>query len=204
VTDRYWRPIEPGEAERVFGRPVEIVKAHLRWLFAVAHCRWDEGEAILKRQPPMGRTADQLRWQHRLTNHLADAGIPATRVRRMVELDGLWYEIADVADGEDVYSGTDTWEPFHSLAHASEAGRVLARLHDAAVDFTPARPQPQAGFIVQLDLVRLEPADAVDVALTTAFGEATMTKFTVWTDEVFSPELPAELPTPSNAIYNVR
>jgi len=46
--------------------------------------------------------------------------------------------------------------------------------------------------------------DAVDVALTTAFGEATMTKFTVWTDEVFSPELPAELPTPSNAIYNVR
>jgi transglutaminase-like putative cysteine protease len=43
--------------------------------------------------------------------------------------------------------------------------------------------------------------DAVDVALTTAFGEATMTKFTVWTDEVDSPELPAELPSPANAIY---
>ena len=77
VTDRYWRPIEPAEAERVFGRPVEIVAAHLRWLFAVAHCRWDGGEAILKRQPPMGAAADQLRWQHRLTNHLADGGIPA-------------------------------------------------------------------------------------------------------------------------------
>jgi Ser/Thr protein kinase RdoA (MazF antagonist) len=161
VTDRYWRPIEPAEAERVFGRPVEIVAAHLRWLFAVAHCRWDGGEAILKRQPPMGRTVDQLLWQHRLTNHLADAGIPATRVRRMVELDGLWYEIADVATGDDAHSGTDTWEPFHSPAHAAEAGAVLAQFHDAALDFTPARPQPQAGFVVQLDLVRLEPADAV-------------------------------------------
>ena len=161
VTDRYWRPIEPGEAARVFGRPVEIVKAHLRWLFAVAHCRWEGGEAILKRQPPMGRAAGELRWQHRLTNHLADAGIPAVRVRRMVEMDGLWYEIADVAQGDDVYAGTDTWEPFHSAAHAAEAGAVLARLHDAAVDFVPARQQPQTGFVVQLDLVRMEPADAV-------------------------------------------
>ena len=161
VTDRYWRPIEPGEAARVFGRPVEIVKAHLRWLFAVAHCRWEGGEAILKRQPPMGRAAGELRWQHRLTNHLADAGIPAVRVRRMVEMDGLWYEIADVAQGDDVYAGTDTWEPFRSAAHAAEAGAVLARLHDAAVDFVPARPQPQTGFVVQLDLVRMEPADAV-------------------------------------------
>ena len=43
--------------------------------------------------------------------------------------------------------------------------------------------------------------DAVDVALTTAFGEATMTKFVVWSEEVQSSELPAELPSPSNAIY---
>ena len=54
----------------------------------------DTGEAfILKRQPPMGRTVDQLRWQHRLTNHLADRGVPAVRARELVELDGLWYEI---------------------------------------------------------------------------------------------------------------
>jgi len=26
--------------------------------------------------------------------------------------------------------------------------------------------------------------DAVDVALTTSFGEATLTQFTVWTDEI--------------------
>ncbi|MGO8672659.1 MAG: transglutaminase-like domain-containing protein [Capsulimonadaceae bacterium] len=43
--------------------------------------------------------------------------------------------------------------------------------------------------------------DAVDVALTTAFGEANMTQFVVWTDEVSGPELPGELPCPANAIY---
>jgi len=40
VADRYWTPITPQEAERVLGRPVEIVSGHLRWLFAVASPRW--------------------------------------------------------------------------------------------------------------------------------------------------------------------
>ena len=44
VSDRYWGPIEPAEAAAVAGRPVEIVRQHLRWLFAVAVCRWDGGE----------------------------------------------------------------------------------------------------------------------------------------------------------------
>jgi Ser/Thr protein kinase RdoA (MazF antagonist) len=162
VTDRHWTPITPAEAQRALGRPVEMVSAHLRWLFAVARCRWEDGEAILKRQPPMGRSAEQLRWQHRLTNHLADRGIPACRVRDMIELDDLWYEVMDVARGHDVYSGVDTWEPFFSEAHVEEAGRMLARLHGAGEDFTPARPQPQAGFVVQLDLVALDPVTAVE------------------------------------------
>jgi Ser/Thr protein kinase RdoA (MazF antagonist) len=162
VADRYWTPITPQEAERVLGRPVEIVSGHLRWLFAVARCRWEGGEAIVKRQPPMGRSPEQLRWQHRLTDHLADRGVPAVRVRDMVELDGLWYEISDVAAGRDVYSGVDTWEPFSSDAHVREAGRVLARLNRAGEDFTPAHPQPQSGFVVQLDLVAREPDEAVE------------------------------------------
>src|SRR5690349_17671690 len=84
VTDRYWGPIEPSEAAAVLGRPVEIVAQHLRWLFAVARCRWDGGEMIVKRQPPMGRDPGQLHWQHRLTNHLADRGVPAARSRGLV------------------------------------------------------------------------------------------------------------------------
>ncbi len=173
ITDRYWRPIEPAEAERVLGRPVEIVSAHLRWLFAVARCRWEGGEAIVKRQPPMGRDPEQLRWQHRLTNHLADRGVPAVRVRDMVELDGLWYEVADVARGEDRYAGVDTWEPFRDLDDVASAGRTLAAVHELGASFEPARPQPAAGFTVQLDRVRLGPAEAVAelAALRPAVGE---------------------------------
>jgi Ser/Thr protein kinase RdoA (MazF antagonist) len=163
ITDRYWGPIEPGEAARVLGRPVEIVTQHLRWLFAVAHCRWDTGEAIVKRQPAMGRRAEQLRWQHRLTNHLADRGIPAARARNLVAEGELWYEVFDVARGDDRYAGVDTWEPFDRDADVIAAGRMLARLHGAGEGFEPRQPQPQTGFVVQMGLVHLAPAGAVGV-----------------------------------------
>jgi Ser/Thr protein kinase RdoA (MazF antagonist) len=162
VTDRYWGPIEPAEAAAVLGRPVEIVAQHLRWLFAVAHCRWDGGAAIVKRQPPMGRTIDQVEWQHALANHLADRGVPTVRSRGVVERNGLWYEVFDVAEGDDRYAGVDTWEPFRSEEDVRAAGRTLAALHAAGADFEPARPQPQRGFVVQLGLLRLTPVEAVE------------------------------------------
>ena len=162
VTDRYWDPIEPAEAAAVLGRPVEIVSQHLRWLFAVAHCRWNGSEMIVKRQPQMGRDIEQLRWQHALANFLADRGVPAVRSRGIVARDGLWYELFDVAQGADVYAGVDTWEPFRSDAHVRAAGETLAALHEAGRGFAPRRPQT-AGFVVQLGLVDLAPADAVDV-----------------------------------------
>jgi Ser/Thr protein kinase RdoA (MazF antagonist) len=162
VTDRYWGPIEPGEAAAVLGRPVEIVSQHLRWLFAVARCRWNGDQVIVKRQPAMGRSIDQVRWQHALANHLADRRVPAVRSRGLVERDGLWYELFDVAEGDDVYAGVDTWEPFRSREHVTTAGRELARLHQAGEDFQPARPQPQRGFVVQADLVRVTPVEAVE------------------------------------------
>ena len=163
MTDRYWGPIEPSEAAAVLGRPVEIVAQHLRWLFAVARCRWDGGEMIVKRQPPMGRDPGQLHWQHRLTNHLADRGVPACRSRGLVIHDDLWYELFDVARGDDTYAGVDTWEPFRSPRHVQSAGRMLAALHEAGTDFEPRIPQPQQGFVVQLTLAGHAPADAVEL-----------------------------------------
>jgi Ser/Thr protein kinase RdoA (MazF antagonist) len=161
LEDRYFGPITPAEATQVCGRPVEIVSAHLRWLFAVALCRAEGEQFILKRQPPLGRDIEQLRWQHRLTNHLADRGVPAARLRDVVELNEAWYEIGDVAAGRDIYAGVDTWEPFRRDAHVAAAGGMLARLHVAGESMRPAVPQPQAGFVVQIDLVRLRPSQAL-------------------------------------------
>jgi len=161
LEDRYFGPITPAEAAQVCGRPVEIASAHLRWLFAVALCRAEGAEFILKRQAPLDRDIEQLRWQHRLTNHLADRGVPAARLREIVQRGGLWYELGDVAAGADTYAGVDTWGPFRSDAHVESAGRMLARLHAAGASMRPAVPQPQAGFVVQIDLVRVQPSEAL-------------------------------------------
>ena len=77
-------------------------------------------------------------------------------------MDGLWYEIADVAQGDDVYAGIDTWEPFHSAAHvrggrarAGPAARRRRRLRAgpaAAAAGLRGAARPGAG---------MEPADAV-------------------------------------------
>ncbi len=162
VDDRFWEHIGDAEARAVLGPDAEILARHRRWLFAVARCRTPAGEVYLKRQPPMGRARSQVGWQHRLTNHLADRGVPAARALGLTELDGLWYELHEPAAGEDVYGGTDSWDPFARDAHVAAAGRMLARLHAAGTDFPDRTPQPQAGFVVQLGAVAHDPVDAVE------------------------------------------
>src|SRR6185437_5714450 len=103
------------------------------------------GDVYLKRQPPMGRARSQVEWQHRLANHLADRGVPATRALGLIESARLWYEVHEPAAGEDVYDGADSWDPF-----ASDA------------DVADRAPQPQAGFVVQIGSVAEEPVAAVE------------------------------------------
>src|SRR4051794_16479474 len=161
LADRYWDPITDAEAQAVLGAGAEIVARHRRWLFAVARCRTHGGDVYLKRQPPMGRTLVQVAWQHRLANHLADRGVPAARALGLVDHGGHWYEVHEPAAGEDVYAGADSWDPFARAGHAAAAGAALARLHLAGADFPDPSPQPQAGFVVQLDSVAMAPAAAV-------------------------------------------
>jgi Ser/Thr protein kinase RdoA (MazF antagonist) len=161
VDDRFWDPISDAEARGVLGAEAEIVARHRRWLFAVARCRTPQGDVYLKRQPPMGRDIGQIEWQHRLTNHLADRGVPAARAVGLVEAAGLWYELHEPAAGEDVYAGADSWDPFARDAHVVSAGRMLASMHAAGADFPDRTPQAQAGFVVQLGAVEREPVEAV-------------------------------------------
>jgi len=161
LSDRYWDPISDAEVEAVLGAGAAAVARHRRWLFAVARCRTHRGDVYLKRQPPMGRRLEQLAWQHRLANHLADRGVPAARALGLVEHGGHWYEVHEPAAGEDVYEAADSWDPFASEAHAAAAGTALARLHLAGADFPDHSPQPQAGFVVQLRTVTTSPIRAV-------------------------------------------
>ena len=148
LADRYWDPIADAEVEAVLGPGAVAVARHRRWLFAVARCRTHRGDVYLKRQPAMGRRLDQLAWQHRLANHLADRGVPATRAIGLVEHGGHWYEVHEPAAGEDVYEGADSWDPFASETHAAAAGAALARLHLAGADFPDRRPQPRIAVVL--------------------------------------------------------
>ena len=162
IADRYWDHISADEAVAVLGEGAVVLQRHRRWLFANARCRLADGrELYLKRQPRMGRSVGQLEWQHALTNHLADRGVPAARAVGIVERGELWYELIEPAMGQDVYDAADSWDPFGSEAHAGSAGAMLARMHAAGSDFRPRRPQPQAGFVVQMGAVRDDPATAV-------------------------------------------
>ena len=118
------------------------------------------GDLYLKRQPPMGRSIDQLRWQHRLTNHLADRGVPAARALGLVEQDGLWYELHEPAAGrDDVYAGADTWDPFAARRPRCRGRRDAgAAARSRRRTSRPLVPQPQAGFVVQLGLAGLAPS----------------------------------------------
>ena len=162
VDDRFWDHIGEAEARAVLGPDAEILARHRRWLFAVARCRTPAGDVYLKRQPPMGRARSQIEWQHRLTNHLADRGVPAARALGLVEREGLWYELHAPAAGEDIYDGADSWDPFACDAHVVSAGQMLARLHAAGADFPDPTPQPQAGFVVQLGAAADDPVTAVE------------------------------------------
>jgi Ser/Thr protein kinase RdoA (MazF antagonist) len=162
IADRYWDHISADEAAGVLGQGTIVLERQRRWLFANARCRLPDGrELYIKRQPRMGRSIEQLEWQHALANHLADRGVPAARPVGIAERGELWYELIEPAAGEDAYTGADSWDPFGSRAHVEAAGAMLARLHAAGADFQPPRPQPQAGFVVRIGAVRDDPVSAV-------------------------------------------
>ena len=121
-----------------------------------------EGAAVrlfVKRHHHSVRDAATLGEEHRFIAHLAAAGVPVVQVLRdrdgatAVEHDGWTYELHTLGSGEDLYRDAASWSPLTDVAQARDAGRMLARLHQAAASYHA----PQRGthlLVARDDLIR--------------------------------------------------
>lgn len=117
------------------------------------------GRCFIKRHHHRVRTAATLGEEHRFIAHLGAAGVPVVKV--LQDRDGAtaleqghWtYEVHAVAEGEDLYRDAPSWTPLTALDQAHEAGRMLARLHQASAGYHA----PQRGthmLVARDDLLR--------------------------------------------------
>lgn len=124
--------------------PTRILWRSPRPFSAVARVRTQAGDVFVKRQHQCVRTPAALGEEHALLQHLRSRGIPvphvlADNVGETVITIGEWvYEVQAPVAGLDLYRDTPSWTPLVHLGHARHAGRMLARLHAAAVDFSTA------------------------------------------------------------------
>ncbi|WP_442682455.1 phosphotransferase enzyme family protein [Stenotrophomonas sp. JC08] len=113
------------------------------------------GRYFIKRHHRHVRTAVTLGEEHRFIAHLGAAGVPVVKV--LQDRDGVtaleqgdWtYEVHAVAEGEDLYRDAPSWTPLTVLDQAHEAGRMLARLHQASAGYHA--PQRSTHMLVARD-----------------------------------------------------
>ncbi len=137
-------PLTPGELGDLFaesGATPVIEWRSRRPLSSTARVRLGDGtRVVVKRMPSALRDPATLAPEHAFMNHLRAQGIPIPRVRA-AEHGEFTYEIQELGAGEDRYRDDFSWSPYHSVAEATAAGAMLARLHLAAVGFdAPERP----------------------------------------------------------------
>ncbi|KQO00157.1 MULTISPECIES: phosphotransferase enzyme family protein [Stenotrophomonas] len=117
------------------------------------------GRLFVKRHHHSVRDAATLGEEHRFIAHLAAAGVPVVQVLRdrdgftAVEHEGWTYELHTLGIGEDLYRDAASWTPLTDVAQARDAGRMLARLHQAAASYHA----PQRGthlLVARDDLIR--------------------------------------------------
>ncbi|WP_157163469.1 phosphotransferase enzyme family protein [Nocardia aobensis] len=120
-----------------------VIEWHSRRpLSATARVRLGDGtRVVVKRMPSALRDPGTLAPEYAFMNHLRGQGIPIPRVRSVQQHGEFTYEIQELGIGADRYRDDFSWSPYHSLADATAAGAMLARLHLAATGFeAPERP----------------------------------------------------------------
>ncbi|KAF1027228.1 MAG: Homoserine kinase [Pseudomonas sp.] len=104
---------------------------------------------FVKRHHQQVRQAAWLEEEHRLISHLRGQGAPVAALETnrhgaTATVLGPWtYEVHHLAPGQDLYRDALSWSPFQSTQHAQSAGLALARLHQAAENYTAPRRQTQ-------------------------------------------------------------
>lgn len=129
------------------------------------------GPLFVKRHHRSVRSAACLQEEHHFIAHLAAAGIPVVQVlaaadgHTAVEQGDWTFELHGMGVGDDLYRDAVSWSLLTDVAQASQAGRMLARLHRAAASHHA--PQRSTHLLVARDdLIRSDnPIAAIEAGL---------------------------------------
>ncbi len=126
---------------------------------AAALVQGSQGRVFVKRHHVRVRRAPVLEEEHRFIAHLAGAGVPVVQVLPARDghtalTRGDWtYEVHAEGSGADLYRDTPSWTPLADLDRARTVGAMLARLHQAAIDYTAPQRSTQV-LVARDDLIR--------------------------------------------------
>ena len=154
-----WPALRDDEVREVLSRlgptstTVDPLEIRVQWcsprpMSAAALVRRGETEMFVKRHHVAVRGQERLRVEHEFAGHLRRRGQRVARVLAGTDGDTVFregdfvYEVQEKAPGLDLYREQPSWYPFFSRTHARSAGRVLARLHEAARDFAAPASAP--------------------------------------------------------------
>jgi len=150
-----WRPLALDEVRALLSQfpgcdePIEILSVSPRPLSAASVVAVHGRRIFVKRHHRTVRDHEGLLEEHRFIAYLQAQGAPVPSVLRTVWgetaiEDGEWtYEVHDTPAGIDLYEDALSWTPFRSAAHAHSAGKMLAKLHTAALGFSAPSRKPR-------------------------------------------------------------
>ncbi|MBS4799978.1 MAG: phosphotransferase [Stenotrophomonas maltophilia] len=158
-------------------------QSQARWhsprpLSAAAIVDGAQGAVFIKRHHHSVRSAACLEEEHRFIAHLAAAGLPVVQLLAAADghtavEQGEWtFELHAVGVGDDLYRDAVSWSLLTDVAQAREAGRMLARLHQAS-DSYHAPQRSTHVLVARDDLIRAgDPIAAIKSDLATRPGLA--------------------------------
>ncbi|MDA5340834.1 phosphotransferase enzyme family protein [Stenotrophomonas maltophilia] len=158
-------------------------QSQARWhsprpLSAAAIVDGAQGAVFIKRHHHSVRSAACLEEEHRFIAHLAAVGLPVVQVLASADghtavEQGEWtFELHALGVGDDLYREAVSWSLLTDVAQAREAGRMLARLHQASASYHASQRSTHV-LVARDDLIRADdPIAAIQSDLPTRPGLA--------------------------------